>query len=41
MLVYLYLKAPNRKDLFDGPADPGRSDNMIDTVAHLSRLIGQ
>jgi len=37
MLVYLYLKAPNRKNESDGSADPGRSDNMIDIVVHLGR----
>ncbi len=37
MLVYLYLKAPNRKNESDGSADPGGSDNMKDSVVRLGR----
>ena len=37
MLVYLYLKAPNRKNYSDGSADLGRLDNMVHTVVHLGR----
>ena len=41
MLVYLYLKARNRKDLSGASAGPDGSVYMIDAIVHLDRWIGR